>query len=124
MPDDELRRAADRGSLRQPKVLAAQVQRMLRDPKSRALAEHFGGQWLQFRALESVTRDRDRFPGEPIGGDHEGVGLRGEPEPDRTMPVVGREVDRGVGERRVRAADRRNVPPSERAGGRPELLDP
>jgi hypothetical protein len=35
---------------------------MLRDPKSRALAEHFGGQWLQFRALESITRDRERFP--------------------------------------------------------------
>jgi mono/diheme cytochrome c family protein len=62
MPDAELRRAADAGSLRQPQVLAAQVRRMLRDPKSRALAEHFGGQWLQFRALESVTRDRDRFP--------------------------------------------------------------
>ena len=61
-PDEELRRAADRGTLRQPKVLAAQVQRMLRDPKSRALAENFGGQWLQFRALESVTRDRERFP--------------------------------------------------------------
>ena len=28
----------------------------------RALAEHFGGQWLQFRALESLTRDRQRFP--------------------------------------------------------------
>ena len=25
------------------------------------LAEGFGGQWLQFRGLESVTRDRDRF---------------------------------------------------------------
>ena len=37
--------------------------RMLRDPKARALAEHFGGQWLQFRALESVTRDRERVPG-------------------------------------------------------------
>ena len=31
-------------------------------PRSHALAEHFGGQWLQFRALESVTRDRVRFP--------------------------------------------------------------
>ena len=30
--------------------------------RSHALAEHFGGQWLQFRALESVTRDRERFP--------------------------------------------------------------
>lgn len=62
MPDDELRRAADSGTLREPRGLAAQVQRMLRDPKARALAEHFGGQWLQFRALESITRDRDRFP--------------------------------------------------------------
>ena len=62
MPDDELRRAADTGTLRDPKIVAYQVRRMLRDPKSRALAEHFGGQWLQFRALESVTRDRERFP--------------------------------------------------------------
>ncbi|MGH9310006.1 MAG: DUF1592 domain-containing protein [Vicinamibacterales bacterium] len=61
-PDAALRRAADRGTLRQPAVLAAEVRRMLRDPRSRALAENFGGQWLQFRALESVTRDRERFP--------------------------------------------------------------
>jgi len=62
MPDAQLRRAADLGTLRNPRVLSAQVRRMLRDPKSRALAENFGGQWLQFRALESVTRDRERFP--------------------------------------------------------------
>ena len=62
MPDDELRRTADAGTLRNPQVLETQVRRMLRDPKARALAEHFGGQWLQFRALESVTRDRQRFP--------------------------------------------------------------
>jgi hypothetical protein len=62
MPDDELRRAADAGTLRDPKILAIQVRRMLRDPKAHALAEHFGGQWLQFRALESITRDRERFP--------------------------------------------------------------
>jgi hypothetical protein len=62
MPDAELRRAANAGTLRNPRTLAAQVRRMLRDPKARALAEHFAGQWLQFRALESITRDRDRFP--------------------------------------------------------------
>jgi mono/diheme cytochrome c family protein len=62
MPDAELRRAADQATLRQPAVMAAQVRRMLRDPKASALAEHFGGQWLQFRALESMTRDRERFP--------------------------------------------------------------
>ena len=62
MPDAELRRAADAGTLRDPQILAFQVRRMLRDPKAHALAEHFGGQWLQFRALESLTRDRDKFP--------------------------------------------------------------
>lgn len=62
MPDAALRRAADTGTLRDPAVLAAQVRRMLRDPRSHALAEQFGGQWLQFRALESTTRNRERFP--------------------------------------------------------------
>jgi mono/diheme cytochrome c family protein len=62
IPDAQLRRAADAGTLRDPRVLELEVRRMLRDPKAHALAEHFGGQWLQFRALESVTRDKDRFP--------------------------------------------------------------
>jgi mono/diheme cytochrome c family protein len=62
MPDAQLRRAADAGTLRDPQILAFQVRRMLRDPKAHALAENFGGQWLQFRALESLTRDRDKFP--------------------------------------------------------------
>ena len=62
MPDEPLRRAADAGTLRDPVVLAAQVRRMLRDPRSRAIAEQFGGQWLQFRGLESLTRNRERFP--------------------------------------------------------------
>ena len=62
MPDEALRRAADAGTLRDPAVLTAQVRRMLRDPKAHALAEQFGGQWLQFRALESLTRNRERFP--------------------------------------------------------------
>ncbi len=62
MPDEALRRAADAGTLRNPGVLTAQVRRMLKDPKASALAENFGGQWLEFRALESTTRDRDKFP--------------------------------------------------------------
>ena len=62
MPDDRLRRAADAGTLRNPVILAAEIRRMLQDPRSSALAENFGGQWLQFRALESVTRDRQKFP--------------------------------------------------------------
>jgi mono/diheme cytochrome c family protein len=62
MPDDELLRSADRHDLATPEVLGAQVRRMLADPRSSALVEAFGGQWLRFRALESITPDRDRFP--------------------------------------------------------------
>ena len=34
---------------------------MLKDPKSNALVENFGGQWLQFRGLESHEPDRKKF---------------------------------------------------------------
>ncbi len=61
-PDDELLTLADRGALRKPEVLAAQVNRLLKDPRSRALVENFGGQWLEVRKLESVKPDRERFP--------------------------------------------------------------
>jgi hypothetical protein len=63
MPDEELMKVADQGVLRDAAVLASQVRRMLRDPKASALVENFGGQWLQFRALESHKPDRDAFPG-------------------------------------------------------------
>ena len=62
MPDNELMDCADRGALRSPEVLEAQVRRMLRDPKSRALAENFGGQWLETRKLESAEPNQARFP--------------------------------------------------------------
>jgi hypothetical protein len=62
MPDEELTRVADQGALRDPVVLERQVRRMLKDPKSHALVENFGGQWLELRKLESVKPDRQRFP--------------------------------------------------------------
>ncbi|HTU93051.1 MAG TPA: DUF1592 domain-containing protein [Gemmataceae bacterium] len=62
MPDEELFRHAARKTLRQRKVLSAQVRRMLRDPKSRALAANFAAQWLQTRALRDIAPDPDRFP--------------------------------------------------------------
>lgn len=60
-PDEDLLRAADSHSLRKPEVLETQVRRMLRDPKSKRLVEDFGGQWLQFRGLESARPDINRF---------------------------------------------------------------
>jgi hypothetical protein len=62
LPDEELFRCADEDTLRQPKVLEAQVRRMLKDARARALVENFGGQWLRTRALESHLPDRNKFP--------------------------------------------------------------
>ncbi|MBY0507911.1 MAG: DUF1592 domain-containing protein [Bryobacteraceae bacterium] len=60
-PDAELLRLAGTGQLRQPAVQAAQVQRMLRDPKSKALVENFAGQWLQFKNIDVMKPDLERF---------------------------------------------------------------
>ena len=62
MPDDELLRLAERGNLRKPGILSAQVHRMLKDPRAHALVENFAGQWLELRRLESVAPDREKFP--------------------------------------------------------------
>jgi hypothetical protein len=62
MPDAELIRLAGERRLRQPAVLDAQVRRMLRDEKARALVENFAGQWLQFRNIDVVRPDSQRFP--------------------------------------------------------------
>ena len=49
MPDDDLFALAAAGKLRDPAVVAAQVQRMLADPKADQLVQNFGGQWLSVR---------------------------------------------------------------------------
>ena len=53
MPDDELTRLAAEGQLRAN--LAAQVKRMMADPRSHALVENFTGQWLQVRDVQGIT---------------------------------------------------------------------
>jgi len=45
-PDEELLRLAEQDRLQDPKTLAAQVERMLDDPRSRSFATTFIGQWL------------------------------------------------------------------------------
>ena len=60
MPDEELFALAERGQLR--KNLEAQVRRMLKDTKSRALVENFAGQWLQLRNLALVQPDKKLYP--------------------------------------------------------------
>jgi len=61
-PDDELLKVAQRGTLRGPGVLTAQVKRMLKDPKSDALSTRFGAQWLRLQDLEKIYPDALLFP--------------------------------------------------------------
>ena len=63
LPDEELLAHAAAGDLHQPKVIAVQARRMMDDPRIRALAVEFGGNWLDFRRFESIgTVDVERFP--------------------------------------------------------------
>lgn len=59
LPDAALLNDAEAGLLREPAVLEAQTRRMLADPRARALAENFCGQWLQFEKI-LTTADPDR----------------------------------------------------------------
>jgi hypothetical protein len=51
MPDGELFKLADEGTLHDPKILRQQVARMIASEKSQALSRHFAGQWLGFDDL-------------------------------------------------------------------------
>jgi hypothetical protein len=62
MPDAQLLDLAERGRLKDPAVLDAEVTRMLADPRASALAENFAGQWLETRNLDSVKPDPEKFP--------------------------------------------------------------
>ncbi len=62
MPDGELMKLADEGRLRDPAVLAVQTRRLLSDPRSRALFDGFGAQWLGVEKIAGKTFDPDKFP--------------------------------------------------------------
>ena len=62
IPDDELRELAIDGTLSDPDVLDAQIDRLLADPRSETLASNFVYQWLDMRRLDEVVPDRDVFP--------------------------------------------------------------
>jgi hypothetical protein len=62
-PDAELRTLAAAGQLRDPKVVASQVQRMLKDAKTRALAIEFGTQWIHVRGFDELKEKNEKlFP--------------------------------------------------------------
>jgi hypothetical protein len=62
IPDRQLLDLASRGQLHTASVMAAQIRRMLADPKADALTKNFAGQWLQIRNIRSTTPDKNDFP--------------------------------------------------------------
>jgi len=83
MPDDELFEVAKSGSLRDPAVLKAQVDRMLRDPRVERFIESFANDWLQIDKVtaepgtqnawlaDSMKQETYQFLLEMLRGDHD-----------------------------------------------------
>jgi mono/diheme cytochrome c family protein len=62
IPDDELLAVAVAGTLREPTVMAAQVDRMLADPKCDRFVSDFLDQWLKLDTIDDTTPDRRLYP--------------------------------------------------------------
>jgi hypothetical protein len=62
IPDDRLLSLARHRRLSDPATYAAEVRRMLADPRAEALATRFAAQWLRLQDLEKVHPDAFLFP--------------------------------------------------------------
>ncbi|MEP7118445.1 MAG: DUF1592 domain-containing protein [Acidobacteriota bacterium] len=62
VPDAELIKLATAGTLKTTAVLEKQVERLLADPKSDALATRFGSQWLRLQDVEKMRPDGILYP--------------------------------------------------------------
>ena len=61
-PDETLLDLAARGALHEPSVLEAQVDRMLKDPRSRSLVTDFAFQWLSVADIYGVEPNPNIYP--------------------------------------------------------------
>jgi mono/diheme cytochrome c family protein len=62
LPDDTLLSLAEKGTLSQPKVLDAQVHRLLADARAKSLITRFAFQGLKLRGLDDIDPDAVLFP--------------------------------------------------------------
>ena len=92
MPDAELSALADAGKLQDPAVLAAQARRLLADPRSRALFDGFGAQWLGLDKLADKTFDAAEVPaddrGDALGDVRRGPPVLREHPPREPQPLT------------------------------------
>lgn len=61
-PDEELLALANSGRLKRTRTLKAQVERLLEDPRSEALATRFAALWLRLQDLDKVEPDEYWYP--------------------------------------------------------------
>src|ERR1700730_14466117 len=61
-PDDELLKLANKGELRRPGVLDAQVRRMLAAPQAETLVTDFAFRWLDLLEVDKFEWDKQLFP--------------------------------------------------------------
>jgi hypothetical protein len=61
-PDEELRRLAAAGKLRETDELARQVDRMLADPRADSLVTNFAFQWLNVGRMDNIVPDPLLYP--------------------------------------------------------------
>jgi hypothetical protein len=62
LPDEKLTAQAASGKLKDAQTFRAEVDRMLRDPKSQRFVEDFVGQWLKLRLIAANDPDRKLYP--------------------------------------------------------------
>ncbi len=61
-PDESLLEDARNGRLSQPEGLAAQVERMLNDPRAESFVKNFADSWLELRDITFTTPDATLYP--------------------------------------------------------------
>lgn len=62
LPDAALLELAAKNELSKPATLAAQVDRMLADPRSDRFVEHFLDEWLELKKIDFTTPDPNLYP--------------------------------------------------------------
>jgi len=61
-PDQELQQLAKKGELHRPKVLRAQTERLLNDPRSQNFINAFLDYWLDLRFIAGTAPDEELYP--------------------------------------------------------------
>ncbi|MEQ1827198.1 MAG: DUF1592 domain-containing protein [Pirellula sp.] len=107
MPDAELLDLARRGELRSQ--LDQQVDRMLKDKRSKALVQNFVGQWLRTRDVEKVSIDPLAVYGLQKEFDELGAAFRRSRFGRRSQQPTDAPVDPEVEKRRNRFQEIRNI---------------